>query len=69
MGRQDLGELLVNLETYDALDRAEIINAKAWLNAKSGRASSGEIHEGLRYLRLLPPAVSDQLTRMGMLDF
>ena len=68
-GQERLAGLLKNLEMYDAIDRAEIVNTTAWLNAKCGRACAQEIDESFRYLRLLPPAVSDQLARMGMLDF
>jgi len=68
-GHERLNGLLKSLNSYDAIDRAEIVNAKTWLNAKDGGVSSDEIDESLGYLKLLPPAVSDQLRRMGMLDF
>ncbi len=68
-GQDRISEMVKNLNSYDAIDRADIVNAKTWLSAKIGSVTSKEIDESLRYLMLLPPAVSDQLRRMGMLDF
>jgi hypothetical protein len=68
-GHERLERLFDNLNSYDAIDRAETVNAKAWLRAKDGGVSSKEANEALRYLEVLPAAVSDQLRRIGMLDF
>ena len=68
-GHYRLDELIENLKSYDAIDRAEAVNAKTWLSAMCGGVSSQEIGTTLRYLEVLPVAVSDQLRRMGMLDF
>ena len=68
-GYERLAKILDDLSSYDAIDRADIVNARAWLNAKTARVSSQEIDESLRYLTLLPAAVTEQFRRMGMLDF
>ncbi len=67
-GHKKLDDLVANLESYDALDKAEILNAKAWLSAKTG-VSNEHVTRMRSYLEALPPAVTDQLNRMGMLDF
>src|SRR4051812_17119684 len=64
-----LSEMMKDLQNYDVIDRAEIVNANTWLNATNRGVSSREIGESLDPLALLPPAVTDQLRRMGMLDF
>jgi tetratricopeptide (TPR) repeat protein len=63
-----LDALISNLQTYDALDKAETLNAKSWLSTRTGRGSFEGAVETLRYLDGLPSAVRDQLRRMGMLD-
>ncbi len=68
-GQRKLDSLLANLESYDAIDRAEILNAKAWLSWKTGVVSSQQVARMRSYLKALPSAVTDQLGRMGMLDF
>jgi tetratricopeptide (TPR) repeat protein len=68
-GRERLDRLVENLDSYDAMDRAETINARTWLRARAGGVSSGEIDHAWSYLTVLPSAVPDQLRRMGMLDF
>jgi len=67
-GHQRLDNLIVNLETYDAVDKLEVLNAKAWLSAQTGKATSEELTNMRLHLRELPAAVGDQLTRIGMLD-
>jgi tetratricopeptide (TPR) repeat protein/type II secretory pathway predicted ATPase ExeA len=69
LGHELLDSLIRNLDRYDAIDRAEILNAKTWLGAKTGVASSHQVARMCSYLEALPSAVSDQLARMGMLDF
>jgi hypothetical protein len=68
-GHEILDDLIGNLERYDAIDKAEVFNAKSWLNAKTGRASSQATTEMRRLLEDLPVAVANQIGRMGMLDF
>ena len=68
-GHRTLDSMVAKLESYDAIDRAEILNAKAWLSAKTGEASAQQVARMCSYLKVLPPAVTDQLGRMGMLDF
>jgi hypothetical protein len=64
-----LDSLVANVEDYDALDKAEVLNAKAWLTAKTGGDTYQQVARMCRYLEALPSAVTDQLRRMGMLDF
>jgi tetratricopeptide (TPR) repeat protein len=64
-----LDNMVANLEAYDALDKAEILNAKAWLSARSGGVPNQQVDRMRTYLKALPSAVTDQLSRMGMLDF
>jgi len=68
-GHLRLSEMMRNLQNYDAIDKAEVVNAKTWLNAKSGGVSAQDIRESLGSLAHLPAAVTEQLRRMGMLDF
>jgi tetratricopeptide (TPR) repeat protein len=64
-----LDTLIGKLERYDAIDRAEVLNAKAWLSAKTGVVSPMQLAKMRSYLEALPSAVTDQLSCMGMLDF
>ncbi len=68
-GQEMLDALVANLEQYDAIDKAEILNAKSWLNARTGKVSTLSIAEMCKCMKGLPTALTDQLTRMGMLDF
>ena len=61
--------LLRELRMYDALDQAEILNAKCWLQSRSEGLAGGDFHLMLGHLERLPRAVTEQLNRMGMLDF
>ena len=67
-GNERLDKLLMKIETYDAIDKAETINAKSWLSLQTGMRSSSEVNQKGTYLELLPSAVKDQLKRMGMID-
>jgi DNA-binding SARP family transcriptional activator/tetratricopeptide (TPR) repeat protein/type II secretory pathway predicted ATPase ExeA len=59
---------LVRLESYDALDRAEILAAMTYLHCRLG-FDSQELQSQLRHQLIhLPPPVTDQLRRVGMLD-
>jgi tetratricopeptide (TPR) repeat protein len=64
-----LDSLVAKLEDYDAIDKAEVLNAKAWLSANSGGVADQQVACMRRYLDALPPAVTDQLRCMGMFDF
>jgi hypothetical protein len=68
-GHALLDDLVSNLEHYDAIDKAEILNAKSWLNARTGRCSVIPIAEMWKRMETLPGAVADQLRQMGMLDY
>jgi tetratricopeptide (TPR) repeat protein len=69
IGHERLDALLRNLSGYDAIDQAEILNAKAWLNAHTGVASTLNPEEINTRLERLPAAVRDQLAQMEMLAF
>ena len=64
-----LDSLIAKLERYDAIDRAEVLNAKAWLSARTGVVPPRHLAKMRSYLEALPSAVTDQLRCMGMLDF
>jgi tetratricopeptide (TPR) repeat protein len=64
-----LTQLIEVLSTYDALDQAEILNAKCWLNNTEHRVVVKDLEAMLEHLNALPPAISQQLVRMGMLAF
>ena len=64
-----LARLLENLSRYDAIDKAEVVTAQAWLRYSEGDDPRQSVAEVSRYLNSLPCAVSDQLRRIGMLDF
>jgi DNA-binding SARP family transcriptional activator/tetratricopeptide (TPR) repeat protein len=68
-GHERLDNLLQNLNRYDAIDRAEILNAKIWLSSRTERILSQQVEEMNSHLERLPEAVRDQLARIGMLDF
>jgi tetratricopeptide (TPR) repeat protein len=68
-GRATIRCLIENLPYYDAIDRAEILNAQIWLESRQGNAHPAQIAQMTSELRSLPLAVGDQLRRMGMLDF
>lgn len=68
-GHERLDRLIENLQTYDAIDKAETLNAKMWLSTRTGSLSFDGAAKTSMYLEVLPSAVKDQLKRMGMLDF
>jgi len=68
-GHETLDDLIGNLEHYDAIDKAEILNAKSWLNARTGKVSVTPTVELRKRMEGLPAAFADQLRRMGMLDY
>jgi tetratricopeptide (TPR) repeat protein len=64
-----LDSLIHRLDDFDNLDQAEILNAKNWLCSRSSMISSHLVEDMFRRLETLPPAVTHQLRRIGMLDF
>jgi DNA-binding SARP family transcriptional activator/tetratricopeptide (TPR) repeat protein len=68
-GNEKLNALLLRLAIYDVIDQAEILNARCWLDSRSGKASDERVQEMFQHLDSLPRAFCDQLRRMGMLDF
>jgi DNA-binding SARP family transcriptional activator/tetratricopeptide (TPR) repeat protein len=54
--------------TFDAIDKAEVLAANAWVHNQIGRPSNTLLPLVEESLRGLPAAVSDQLRRMGMLE-
>ena len=67
-GMERLGALLQNLNTYDAIDRAEIVNATTWLACREGTGCMQQVEEMRVHLRCLPTAVESQLRCMGMME-
>jgi hypothetical protein len=67
-GHTRLDRLLDRLCSFDALDRAEVLNAKVWLESREGFVSPTVVQKMNFELDNLPSAVRDQLRRMGMLD-
>jgi tetratricopeptide (TPR) repeat protein/type II secretory pathway predicted ATPase ExeA len=59
--------LLSNLGKYDAIDQAEILNSKVWLNERGGETHSDHLERMHARLVCLPDAIRDQLVRMGMI--
>jgi tetratricopeptide (TPR) repeat protein len=68
-GLERLTDQLRSLKNYDAIDQAEILNAKVWLYARIGESVADHLSEMNSRLEKFPVAVRDQLRRMGMLDF
>jgi tetratricopeptide (TPR) repeat protein/type II secretory pathway predicted ATPase ExeA len=66
---EKLHSLILDLNSYDLLDQAEILNAICWLDAQTGSVWPERVEEMETRLRAFPVPVRDQLTRMGMLDF
>lgn len=64
-----IDSLMLSLESYDVIDQADVINARCWLDSRAQRVPDWQIQQMFHHLDNLPRAVSDQLRRMGMLDF
>jgi tetratricopeptide (TPR) repeat protein len=67
-GHEKLEALLQSLHQYDAIDQAEVLNAKVWLDKKTGHTSLNRVKEMEEHLASLPKAVEDQIARLGMVD-
>jgi tetratricopeptide (TPR) repeat protein len=66
--QERLDVLVLNLESYDVMDQADILNARCWLSSRDGQPLPRDVDGMLKRLNALPRAVRDQLRRMGMLD-
>jgi tetratricopeptide (TPR) repeat protein/type II secretory pathway predicted ATPase ExeA len=66
---QRLESLCLHLEQYDALDQAEILNARCWLYSRTLGVSSELAGQMNKHLDGLPVSIREQLKRMGMLDW
>ena len=67
-GHARLETLLQTLTDYDAIDQAEVLNAKVWLDERTGRVSLDRVRQMQKHLGSLPPAIEDQLARLRMVD-
>jgi tetratricopeptide (TPR) repeat protein len=67
-GRHIIQALADSSDAYDAIDALEILCAKAHLDSRTGRASEEDIKKVLVTLKFFPPAVSTQLSCLGILD-
>jgi tetratricopeptide (TPR) repeat protein len=61
--------LLETLTRYDALDQADILAAKCWLDNQHRRFDLGNFRAMQEHLEALPRAAGEQLQRLGLLDF
>jgi hypothetical protein len=52
----------------DWLDQFEVLNAKVWLDSKTGVVNGEERAEMWRRLAALPPGAINELRALGMLD-
>jgi tetratricopeptide (TPR) repeat protein len=66
--RASLVGLLDRARLLDHIDQAEVLNAKVWLDSRTGIVDEGERSEMWRRLGNLPTGVADDLKRLGMLD-
>jgi len=64
-----LDDLWAERDQFDAIDQAEIINARCWLCSRESGVSSHQTDQMNKHVNALPLAVREQLLRMGMLDF
>jgi type II secretory pathway predicted ATPase ExeA/tetratricopeptide (TPR) repeat protein len=62
-------KLAENLNSYDAIDQAEILNARCYLESRNNQASTAHFCEMMKALRALPGSVAEQWKRMGLLEF
>jgi DNA-binding SARP family transcriptional activator/tetratricopeptide (TPR) repeat protein len=63
----ELGNLFRNRESFDRIDRTEILCSNVWLDRRRGQIITTDIQLLNAELAELPPAISDQLQRMGFL--
>ncbi|MEZ4411572.1 MAG: AAA family ATPase [Gemmatimonadales bacterium] len=55
-------------QSLDRMDQAEVLNAKVWLDSRSGRLDEREREEMWRRLAHLPVGATNELRALGMLD-
>ena len=65
--RRRLADLMLDLDSYDAIDKAEILNAASYLSSRTGDTLNGAERGMWNCLNDLPDAIREQLERMGML--
>ena len=66
---QQLKGLCLNLGQYDALDQAEILNARCWLYSRGPGMAWDLAKQMNKHLDALPSPIREQWKRMGMLDW
>lgn len=66
--RTQLANLVGRERLIDKVDQAEILNAKVWLDSRTGIVDARELREMWSRLESLPVGVTNELNRMGMLD-
>jgi tetratricopeptide (TPR) repeat protein len=64
-----LNRLIKDIQEFDRLDQVEIGCAEVWFRRKMNILCSDDISQLMRELQTLPTPVSDQLRRMGFLDY
>jgi DNA-binding SARP family transcriptional activator/tetratricopeptide (TPR) repeat protein/type II secretory pathway predicted ATPase ExeA len=64
-----VANVVCKLQDFDALDQAEIVNAMCWLQSRTQGISASMVTQMLMHLEALPKGATDQLRRIGMLDF
>lgn len=67
--RKRLEEMLSCELTLDRIDQAEVMNAKVWLDSKTGAVDGSDLEEMWRRLSHLPIGATNELGRLGMLEF
>lgn len=64
----ELEQLRSKGKRLDRIDYLEILNAKVWLASKCGAVDEAERQEMWQLLSAMPPGVSTQLARLGMIE-
>jgi DNA-binding SARP family transcriptional activator/tetratricopeptide (TPR) repeat protein len=65
---KQLDAIVTDFDRYDALDRVEIAGAYLLLNGPKGRDAGWLRESAITLLSSMPPAVSEQLDRLGILS-
>ncbi len=63
-----LKKQMATKDKLDCLDQLELLNAKVWLDSRSGSRDEQELQEMWQRLAALPPGISNELRLLGMLD-
>ncbi|HET9293770.1 MAG TPA: hypothetical protein VFO06_05700, partial [Gemmatimonadales bacterium] len=64
---QEIKKLRDARERLDRIDDLEVLNAKVWLESTTGKLDEEERQEMWQLLGQMPPGVTTQLERLGML--